>query len=218
VSIYTYPMRIEDIRKSYEMGELSEANADSDPLTQFTTWFNEALDHDILEPNAMTLATVNASGQPSARIVLIKGFDERGIAWYTNYASRKGDELATNPRAALLFHWVALERQVRIEGTVSRVSEAESDAYFASRPYSSRIGAVASEQSRVIASAEALKAREDAAKAQYPQEVPRPADWGGFRLKPQAWEFWQGRPSRLHDRLRYVQDAKGAWLRERLSP
>jgi pyridoxamine 5'-phosphate oxidase len=218
VSIYTYPMRIEDIRKSYEMGELSEANADSDPLTQFTTWFNEALDHDILEPNAMTLATVNASGQPSARIVLIKGFDARGIAWYTNYASRKGDELATNPKAALLFHWVALERQVRIEGTVSRVSEAESDAYFASRPYSSRIGAVASEQSRVITSAEALKAREDAAKAQYPQEVPRPADWGGFRLKPHAWEFWQGRPSRLHDRLRYVQDAKGAWLRERLSP
>jgi pyridoxamine 5'-phosphate oxidase len=211
-------MRIEDIRKSYELGELSEASADSDPLVQFTAWFNEALDHDILEPNAMTLATVNASGQPSARIVLIKGFDARGIAWYTNYASRKGDELATNPKAALLFHWVALERQVRIEGTVSRVSEAESDAYFASRPYSSRIGAVASEQSRVIASAEALKAREDAAKAQYPQEVPRPADWGGFRLKPHAWEFWQGRPSRLHDRLRYVQDAKGAWLRERLSP
>jgi pyridoxamine 5'-phosphate oxidase len=218
VSIYTYSMRIEDIRKSYEMGELSEASADSDPLAQFTAWFNEALDHDILEPNAMTLATVNASGQPSARIVLIKGFDARGVVWYTNYASRKGDELATNPKAALLFHWVALERQVRIEGTVSRVSEAESDAYFASRPYSSRIGAVASDQSRVIASAEALKAREDAAKAQYPQEVPRPTDWGGFRLKPHAWEFWQGRPSRLHDRLRYVQDAKGAWLRERLSP
>jgi pyridoxamine 5'-phosphate oxidase len=211
-------MRIEDLRKSYELGELSEASADSDPLAQFTAWFNEALDHDILEPNAMTLATVNASGQPSARIVLIKGFDARGIAWYTNYASRKGDELATNPKAALLFHWVALERQVRIEGTVSRVSEAESDAYFASRPYSSRIGALASDQSRVIASAEALKAREDAAKAQYPQDVPRPADWGGFRLKPHAWEFWQGRPSRLHDRLRYVQDAKGAWLRERLSP
>jgi pyridoxamine 5'-phosphate oxidase len=211
-------MRIEDLRKSYELGELSEASADSDPLAQFTAWFNEALDHDILEPNAMTLATVNASGQPSARIVLIKGFDARGIAWYTNYASRKGDELATNPKAALLFHWVALERQVRIEGTVSRVSEAESDAYFASRPYSSRIGALASDQSRVIASAEALKAREDAAKAQYPQEVPRPADWGGFRLKPHAWEFWQGRPSRLHDRLRYTQDAKGLWLRERLSP
>jgi pyridoxamine 5'-phosphate oxidase len=211
-------MRIEDLRKSYELGELSEASADSDPLAQFTTWFNEALDHDILEPNAMTLATVNASGQPSARIVLIKGFDARGIVWYTNYASRKGDELATNPKAALLFHWVALERQVRIEGTVSRVSEAESDAYFASRPYSSRIGAVASQQSRVIASAEALKAREDAAKAQYPQAVPRPADWGGFRLQPHAWEFWQGRPSRLHDRLRYVQDAEGAWLRERLSP
>jgi pyridoxamine 5'-phosphate oxidase len=211
-------MRIEDIRKSYEMGELSEANADANPLTQFTTWFNEALDHDILEPNAMTLATVNAAGQPSARIVLIKGFDARGIAWYTNYDSRKGEELADNPRAALLFHWVALERQVRIEGTVSRVSEEESDTYFASRPYSSRIGAVASEQSRVIADAAQLKAREAQAKAKYPTDVPRPANWGGYCLAPQAWEFWQGRPSRLHDRLRYIKQPDGQWLRERLMP
>lgn len=211
-------MRIEDIRKSYEMAELSEANASPDPLEQFTAWFNEALDRDILEPNAMTLATVNASGQPSARIVLIKGFDARGIVWYTNYASRKGDELSAHPKAALLFHWVALERQVRIEGTVARVSEAESDAYFASRPYNSRIGALASDQSRVIESAEALKAREAAAKAQYPHDVPRPAYWGGYRLAPHAWEFWQGRPSRLHDRLRYVRQEGGAWLRERLSP
>ncbi len=211
-------MKIQDLRKSYVLGELNEANASDDPLAQFTQWFNEALSSDILEPNAMTLATVSAQGQPSARIVLIKGFDARGIVWYTSYASRKGDELATHPKAALLFHWVALERQVRIEGTVSRVSEAESDAYFASRPYASRIGALASDQSRVIESAEALKTREAAAKAQYPQEVPRPAHWGGFRLAPQAWEFWQGRPSRLHDRLRYVRQEEGAWLRERLSP
>jgi pyridoxamine 5'-phosphate oxidase len=211
-------MRIEDIRKSYEMDELSEAKAASDPLAQFTAWFNEALDHDILEPNAMTLATVNAAGQPSARIVLIKGFDMRGIVWYTNYDSRKGNDLATNPRAALLFHWVALERQVRIEGTVSRVSEGESDAYFASRPYSSRIGAVASEQSRVIADASQLKARETATKTKFPNDVPRPANWGGYRLAPQAWEFWQGRPSRLHDRLRYVKQTQGEWRRERLMP
>lgn len=208
---------IAQLRKSYERAELSEEASASDPLAQFTRWLQEAIDAQVPEPNAMTLATVGSDLRPSTRIVLIKGYDARGIVWYTNYDSRKGRELAGNPFAALQFHWVELERVVRIEGTVEKVSEAESDAYFASRPLDSRIGAWASPQSQVIDSRAVLVTNAARYGAQYLLNPPRPPHWGGFRLRPQAWEFWQGRKSRLHDRLRYRDDA-GVWVRERLAP
>jgi pyridoxamine 5'-phosphate oxidase len=177
----------------------------------------EAVSSQLPEPNAMTLATVGADGRPSTRVVLIKGWDERGIVWYTNYASRKGRELGINPHAALQFHWVELERVVRIEGRVSQVSQAESDAYYASRPLDSRLGAWASPQSEVIASRAVLVANAARYGAQYVMNPPRPPHWGGYRLLPDRWEFWQGRPSRLHDRLRYrLEDER--WVRERLAP
>lgn len=209
---------IAQLRKSYERAALDESASHADPLHQFQQWLNEAIDARVPEPNAMTLATVGADGRPSTRIVLIKGCDERGIAWYTNYDSRKGRELAMNPHAALQFHWVELERVVRIEGTVSRVSQEESDAYFASRPLDSRIGAWASPQSQVISSRAVLVANAARYGAQYLMNPPRPPHWGGFRLAPQRYEFWQGRPSRLHDRLCYRSEANGAWVRERLAP
>ena len=214
------PQDIAALRKSYERAELDEAASHADPLLQFGRWLGEAIAGALPEPNAMTLATVGDGGRPSTRVVLIKGFDARGIVWYTNYRSRKGRELAVSPFAALQFHWVELERVVRIEGRVERVSEAESDAYFATRPLDSRIGAWASPQSEVIGSRAVLVANAAKFAARYALHPPRPPHWGGFRLAPERWEFWQGRKSRLHDRLCYrpAEGGGGAWLRERLAP
>lgn len=209
---------IADLRKSYERHELSENASHSDPLQQFDQWLHEAIAAELPEPNAMTLATVGSDLRPSTRVVLIKGYDAQGIVWYTNYASRKGQELAGNPYAALQFHWVELERVVRIEGVVHKVSSEESDAYFQSRPLDSRIGAWASPQSQVISGRSVLVTNAAKYAAQFMLQPPRPPHWGGYRLRPEQWQFWQGRKSRLHDRLRYTLDADGAWRRERLAP
>ena len=209
--------RIADLRKSYEKAELDEHAAAALPLQQFETWLQQAIEGQLPEPNAMTLATVGADGRPSTRVVLIKGVDARGLVWYTNFNSRKGQELAANPMAALQFHWVELERVVRIEGRVERVDNAEADAYYASRPLDSRIGAWASPQSQVISGRGVLVAQAARYAAQFALSPPRPPHWGGFRLVPDRWEFWQGRKSRLHDRLRYRQEG-GDWVRERLAP
>lgn len=209
---------IADLRKSYERAELSEDASHTDPMQQFDQWLHEAITSKIPEPNAMTVATVGSDLRPSTRVVLIKGYDERGIVWYSNYDSRKGRELAGNPYAALQFHWVELERVVRIEGRVEKVSPDESDEYFHSRPLDSRIGAWASPQSQVISGRGVLVANAARYAAQFLLKPPRPPHWGGYRLAPERWEFWQGRPSRLHDRLRYTPDGKGGWTRERLAP
>ena len=210
-------MNIADLRKSYERDELDENASSADPMAQFRHWFDQALSAQLPEPNAMTLATVGPTGRPSTRVVLIKGFDERGVVWYTNYESRKGQELAYLPYAALQFHWVELERTVRIEGAVTKTSAEESDAYYATRPLDSRLGAWASPQSQVISSRAVLVAGAAKAAARYALHPPRPAHWGGYRLVPDNWEFWQGRKSRLHDRLQYRQQ-DGRWIRERLAP
>lgn len=215
---YTGGMNIADLRKSYERAELSETDSHADPLHQFDQWLNEAIQGEVPEPNAMTLATVGSNLRPSTRVVLVKGYDERGIVWYTNYDSQKGQELAGNPFAALQFHWVEMERVVRIEGLVEKVSAEESDAYFHSRPLDSRVGAWASPQSQVISGRGVLVANAAKYGAQFLLQPPRPPHWGGYRLKPDHWQFWQGRKSRLHDRLRYTQQAAGGWLRERLAP
>ena len=206
-----------NLRRSYERAELDEGASLADPLAQFSLWLQQALDAQLPEPNAMTLATVGDNGRPSTRVVLIKGFDARGVVWYTNYGSRKGRELAANRQAALQFHWVELERVVRIEGTVHKVGDDESDTYFQSRPLDSRIGAWASPQSQVISSRAVLVANAARYGAQFLLKPPRPPHWGGYRLVPDTWEFWQGRKSRLHDRLRY-RLAAGVWVRERLAP
>ena len=206
-----------DLRKSYERAELDESASLADPLAQFELWLQQAISGELPEPNAMTLATVGADGRPSTRVVLIKGCDARGIVWFTNYHSRKGRELAEHPQAALQFHWVELERVVRIEGQVEKVDAAESDAYFASRPLDSRIGAWASPQSEVIPSRSVLVTNAAKYGAQYLLNPPRPPHWGGYRLVPDRWEFWQGRRSRLHDRLRYRLEEQ-RWIRERLAP
>jgi len=209
---------IASLRKSYERAELSEDASHGDPLVQFEQWLKEAIASEIPEPNAMTVATVGSNLRPSTRIVLIKGYDERGITWFTNYSSRKGGELAGNPFAALQFHWVELERVVRVEGVVEKVSDAESDDYFHSRPLDSRIGAWASPQSQVISGRGVLVANAAKFGTKFLLQPPRPPHWGGYRLKPDTWEFWQGRKSRLHDRLRYTQAPDRAWVRERLAP
>jgi len=207
------------LRKSYERAELNEEASHADPLGQFAQWLSEAISARLPEPNAMTLATVDDRLRPSTRVVLIKGYDERGITWFSNYDSRKGRELAANPWAALQFHWVELERVVRIEGRVAKVSAAESDAYFASRPLDSRIGAWASPQSQVIPNRSVLVANAARYGARFLLHPPRPPHWGGYRLQPDTWEFWQGRKSRLHDRLRYRLNSQDQqWIRERLAP
>ena len=209
--------RIADLRKSYERAELDEGSSSERPLALFEAWLQQAIAAQVPEPNAMTLATVGADGRPSTRVVLVKAVDERGLVWYSNFNSRKGQQLAANPVAALQFHWVELERVVRIEGLVERVADADADAYYASRPLDSRIGAWASPQSQVISSRGVLVAQAARYAAQFALSPPRPPHWGGYRLLPDHWEFWQGRKSRLHDRLSYRM-VDGHWIRERLAP
>ncbi len=234
-------MAIADLRRDYRAGELDRAGLHPDPLTQFQGWFahaaaaqagsrwrkigialyklwHAALNHAPADVNAMTLATVDAAGRPSARTVLLKGVDARGFLFFTNYHSRKGRELEANPQAALTFYWPELERQVCVAGRVTQLPGAESEAYFHSRPRGSQLGAWASDQSSPVAGREVLEQQWRALEAKFPAEIPRPPHWGGFVLTPERIEFWQGRPSRLHDRFSYVKQADGTWRIERLSP
>lgn len=212
------PHDLAQMRKSYEQAELDESHVRPQPIDQFHHWFDEAVRAKALEPNAMTLATVNAEGRPSTRVLLLKGADASGLVWFTNYCSRKGQDLASNAMAAMQFFWPELERVVRIEGRVERVSDADSDAYYHSRPVGSRIGAWASPQSQVLPSRDVLEAAWKDQQAKLGDNPPRPAHWGGYRLVPDHWEFWQGRSSRLHDRIAYELQANGSWLIQRLAP
>lgn len=211
---------IADIRLDYMLQSLSEHEAAPDAIAQFAAWWADVLKSEIAEPNAMTLATASSEGIPSARVVLLKGFDEKGFVFFTNYNSFKGMQLQENPRACLVFFWKELERQVRIMGVIEKISAHESDEYFNSRPEGSRIGAVASPQSQVIESREWLEKRVSEVKRQFTvaQNIERPEHWGGYRVKPAIVEFWQGRPSRLHDRLQYSLQEEGTWKVERLAP
>ena len=208
---------IAQLRKNYTFGQLSETDVPGNPLPLFKLWFDQAVRAECPEPNSMTLATADKAGNPSARIVLLKGADETGFSFFTNYESQKGKELAVRPQAALLFHWHELERQIRIQGVVERVSTAESDEYFHSRPSASRIGAWASPQSLAIPNREFLEEAEKRFKAEFGDTPPRPEHWGGYRLHPSEMEFWQGRPSRLHDRIHYKLDGS-TWKVSRLAP
>ena len=211
---------VADLRQNYTFANLLENEIDSNPFKQFASWFQEALNADLIEPNAMTLATASPNGKPSARIVLLKGYDERGFVFYTNYESNKSKQLIANPQAALVFFWDKLERQIRIEGQVVKISAAESDNYFYSRPIGSQIGAWVSNQSQIIENRQILENRQQELEQQYADgsTIPRPPHWGGFRVIPDAIEFWQGRPSRLHDRLLYRLQDDATWQIERLSP
>lgn len=211
-------MDLAELRRSYTYAGLNESDLSPDPFIQFGHWFAQATAAELCEPNAMTLATVSPGGEPSARTVLLKGYDQRGFVFFTNYDSAKARDLTANPRAALLFYWDPLERQIRINGTVERTSEKESDAYFQLRPETSQLGAWASAQSEVIPGRDILERKyHEAAERFKGRTIPRPSYWGGFRVRPSSFEFWQGRPSRLHDRLRYrLED--GVWRIERLSP
>ncbi|MEZ5591242.1 MAG: pyridoxamine 5'-phosphate oxidase [Gammaproteobacteria bacterium] len=210
---------LSELRRDYALASLARDSIDADPFRQFEHWFQEALKAEVLEPNAMTLATVDAQGHPSARIVLLKSVDPTGFVFFTNYQSNKGQQLAANPQAALVFFWKELERQVRIEGQVKKISRAESEHYFQSRPRGSQIGAAASNQSQVVANRATLEARFQDLEARYgEQDIPTPAHWGGYRLTPALLEFWQGRRNRLHDRLRYRLLDSGDWTIERLEP
>jgi pyridoxamine 5'-phosphate oxidase len=211
-------MNVADVRREYGLAGLSERDLAADPIDQFRLWLEQAMTVDPKEFTAMTLATADREGRPSARVVLLKGVDERGFVFYTHYDSRKGRELLENPRAALVFYWPLQDRQVRVEGTVEKTSRAESEAYFASRPLGSRVGAWASPQSRRISGREELERKVSEAGERFGEDVPLPPDWGGFRVHPETIEFWQGRPSRLHDRLCYSLDGEGHWRIERLAP
>ena|SRR5438094_2568425 len=211
-------MPIADLRRSYTLAGLRRADLNPDPIAQFGKWLQQTIDAQMLEPTAMTLATVGKSGRPSARIVLLKGVDERGLIFYTNYESRKARELAENPQGALVFYWAELERQVRVTGVVSSISREESEAYFKTRPRGHQLGAWVSTQSDVIASRGVLEERLELFEQKYPDTVPLPPFWGGYILSPTEIEFWQGRQNRLHDRFRYTKQANGNWLIERLAP
>ncbi len=208
-----------ELRREYALGVLSEAEVDPDPIQQFQRWLREALNAQLPEPNAMTLATADRTGRPYARVVLLKDCDVDGFVFFTNYRSDKGRQLAENPHAALVFMWLELERQARIEGTVGKIPSAESEAYFHTRPRESRLGALASRQSQVVASRAILDERFQQLAAQYPDDnIPMPNQWGGYRVRPEMLEFWQGRHGRMHDRLRYRRQADGSWWLERLEP
>jgi pyridoxamine 5'-phosphate oxidase len=214
----TLRVDVSQIRQDYRGEQLEEANVASEPIAQFNAWFEDAVRAELPMINAMTLATASGDSRPAARMVLLKGVDARGFVFFTDYESRKAQELAANPRAALLFYWIELEREVRIEGTVEKTSAAESDAYFVSRPVASRLAAIASPQSAVIADRSMLDERYAQTEQRYGAAPPRPPNWGGYRVVPDAIEFWQGRPNRLHDRLLYTKNSAGGWDIVRLAP